>query len=53
MRRGFGQMLAVLNATLAHDIQEQDAALPRIHEIFEAGCKKPGQRVPRDCWFVG
>jgi hypothetical protein len=35
MRRGFGQVFSVLNAALAHDIEEQDAALPGIHQIFE------------------
>jgi len=35
MRCGFGQVLAILSATLAHDIKEEDAALPGIHQIFE------------------
>jgi hypothetical protein len=47
MRCGLGQMLTVLNAALAHDIEEQDAALCRIHQIFEDGCKKTGHRIAR------
>ena len=35
MRRGLGQVLAILIAALAHDIPEQDAALPRIDQVFE------------------
>jgi hypothetical protein len=35
MRRGFSQMFAVLNTALAHNIEEQDAALPGIHQILE------------------
>jgi hypothetical protein len=48
MRRGFGQVLAVLNAPLAHDIEEENAALPGIDQIFEGGCEKPGQRAARN-----
>ena len=47
VRCGLGQMLAVLNPTLAHDIEEQDATLPRIHHVFEGGCKQIGQRAAR------
>mgnify|MGYP003694095907 CR=1 FL=1 len=53
MRRGFGDMFAVLQSALAHDIEEQDAALPGIHQIFEGGCKEPGQRIARDSRLVG
>ena len=53
MRRGFGEMFAVLNAALAHDIQEKDAALPGIHEVFDGGCKKPRQGTARDGRLVG
>ena len=45
MRCGLGQVFAVLDAALAHDIEEQDAALSRVHQIFHGGCKKSGQRV--------
>jgi hypothetical protein len=45
MRCGLGQVLAVLDAALAHDIEEQDAALSRVHQIFHGGCKKTGQPV--------
>ena len=40
MRRGFGDVFAVLQSALAHDIEEQDTALPGIHQIFESGCKE-------------
>src|SRR6267142_4224315 len=53
MRRGFGDMFAVLQSALAHDIEEQNAALPGIYQIFEGGCKEPGQRIARDSRLVG
>ena len=37
MRCGFGQMFAVLNPALTHDIEKQDATLPCIHQVFEGG----------------
>jgi hypothetical protein len=41
VRCGLGDMFAVLNAAPAHDIQEQDAALPGIHEVFVRRMQKP------------
>jgi hypothetical protein len=35
MRRGPGDMLAVLIAPLAQDLQEQHGALPRIDHVFD------------------
>ena len=34
VRRGLGDVLAVLVAALAHDVQEQHAALPGIDHVF-------------------
>ena len=39
MRRGLGQMLAILVAALPHDIPEQDAALRGIDHVFHSGGK--------------
>jgi hypothetical protein len=46
VRDGFGQMLAVLIAALAHDIPEQDAALRGVCHVFHAGSKH-GERAKR------
>lgn len=42
MRCGLGDVLAVLLPALTHDIEEEDATLPGIHQIFESGCKDAG-----------
>jgi hypothetical protein len=34
MRCGLGDVFAVLQSALTHDIEEQDTALPGIHQIF-------------------
>jgi hypothetical protein len=53
MRCGLGDVFAVLQSALTHDIEEQDTALPGIHQIFESGCKEPGRRIARDSRLVG
>jgi hypothetical protein len=40
MRHRFGHMLAELHPALAHDVQEQHAALSRIDKVFEGGRKE-------------
>ena len=47
MRCGLGDVFAVLQSALTHDIEEQDAALSGIHQILESGCKEPGRRIAR------
>ena len=49
MRRGFGDVFAVLVAALAHDIEEQDAALPGIHQIFDRFGNEPGHLAAGEC----
>ena len=49
MGYGFGHVLAVLLAALAHDVQEQDTALSAVHEVFKSGCKDTRQRVTWNC----
>ena len=44
VRRGLGQMLAILVAALAHDVPEQDAALRRIDHVFHDGSKYAKRR---------
>ncbi len=51
MRRGLGQMFAVLNAALAHDIEEQDAALPVSTRYSKADAKSPGSASPEIAGF--
>jgi hypothetical protein len=41
IRRGFGEMLAILIAALAHDIPEQHGPLRRIDHVFHGGSKQP------------
>ncbi len=53
MRRGFSDVFAILQSALAHDIEEQDAALPGIDQIFETGCKEPRKRFARDGRLAG
>jgi hypothetical protein len=53
MRRRFSDVFAVLQSALAHDVEEQDAALPGIDQIFEAGCKESRKRLARDGRLVG
>ena len=44
MRRGLGQVLAVLVAALAHDVPEQHAALRGIDHVFHGGRKHAERR---------
>ena len=44
VRRGFGHVLAVLVAALAHDVPEQDAALRGIDRVFKERSKKTHRR---------
>ena len=41
MRRGLRDVLPILIAALTHDVQEQDAALARIHHVFDGRGDKP------------
>ena len=49
MRRGLGDMLAVLVAALAHDVEEQHAALPGIDHIFHGVGDEPDIGPPGSC----
>ena len=53
MWRRFSDVFAVLQSALAHDIEEQDTALPGIDQIFEAGCKESRKHFARDGQLVG
>ena len=41
VRRGLGQMLAILVAALAHHVEEDEAALCGIHHVVNRGSKGP------------
>ena len=41
MRRGLGDVFAILVAALAHDVQEQHAALAGIHHVFDGRGDEP------------
>ena len=47
VRRRLGDMLAILVAALAHDVQEQHAALPRIDHVFHGLGDDPGHGAAR------
>ncbi len=51
--RRLSDVFAVLQSALAHDIEEQNTALPGIDQIFEAGCKEPRKRFAREGRLVG
>src|SRR5271168_1835213 len=46
MRSRLGHVLAILIATLAHDIPKQDAPLPGIDHIFERRSEQTPQNGP-------
>ena len=45
MRRGLGDVLAVLVSALAHDVEEQHAALAGIDHVFHGRGHQPGHRI--------
>jgi len=52
MRRGLRDVLAVLVPALAHDVEEQHAALAGIDHVFDRFSNKPGHRAARQFQLI-
>ena len=50
MRRCLCDVLTILIAALAHDVQEQHTPLPRIDHVFHCRGNKPGHGAARQVW---
>jgi hypothetical protein len=46
---GLRHVLTILLAAPAHDVEEQDAALAGVHQVFKGGCEKTRQGLPCIC----
>jgi len=45
-------MFAELIAALPHNIHEEDAALARVHHVFEGGSEKIMENATTQLWFI-